>query len=191
MMTVAINTLETGQVWMDHKNELAAFIRSKVKDKTEAEDILQEVFIKIHLHLKSLSHRQHLKAWVYQIARNVVWDHYRKQKYFASPDQIVQVPEEAYEKYNGSLNCLGSFISKLPEKYRQAVILSDLKQIEQTRLAVKWNISYSAAKSRVQRARQMLRKYFSECCNIIHDKYGHIISHEPKSNCRCSGAGAC
>jgi RNA polymerase sigma-70 factor (ECF subfamily) len=183
--------IRTQQIWTDYKEELFAFIRSRVKNKMEAEDILQEVFIKVHLHLKSLKDQQRLIAWLYQVSRNAIQDYYRKQRNFVSIDNMEPRQEETNTKNKEFLTCMLPFINKLPAKYKEALVFSDLKQMKQTQLADKLKISYSGLKSRVQRARQMLHAYFSECCTIVNDKYGNIVSHESRGHCSCDGAASC
>ena len=59
--------------------------------------------------------------------------------------------------------------------YKESLILSDLEGLSQKELAAKLNISYTGAKSRVQRARQMLKASILKCCNYKFDKFGNII----------------
>jgi RNA polymerase sigma-70 factor (ECF subfamily) len=182
------NTITTEQVWQDFKDGLKGFILSKVKNEDVADDILQETFIKVHLNLRSLKDETRLKSWIYQITRNTIQDAFRKQQ-FSLDVKRVDVPDENdskdLEKFQ---SCMMPFINKLPEKYREALVLSDLNRIGQTDLARQLNISYSGAKSRVQRARQLLHSYLTECCDITADKYGNIVSHIPKGRCLCAAA---
>jgi RNA polymerase sigma-70 factor (ECF subfamily) len=178
--------MTTEQIWNDHGTKLERFIRSKVKDENKAQDILQDVFIKIHLQLGTLKDESRLTSWVYQITRNAVQDHFRKQRFFLDPDEFEVTEEKDNTETGKFLNCMMPFINRLPEKYQQAIILSDLNGLSQLRLAEKLKISYSGAKSRVQRARQLLHSYFTKCCDIKSDKYGNIISHIPKSKCLCN-----
>src|ERR1700741_3304210 len=174
-METTLNNTSTEQIWTDYKSELELFIRSRVKDKVSAQDILQEVFVKIHLHLHSLKDQRHLVSWLYKVARNVIQDYYRKQRIFLDVDKIEPMPEEMSPRNREFLACMLPFINKLPAKYKEAIIFSDIKLMEQTLLADRLKLSYSGAKSRVQRARKLLHTYFSECCDIVSDKYGNIV----------------
>ena len=70
----------TEDIWLNFGNKLKSFIKSKVQNETIAEDILQETFIKIHSNIDKLEDNTKIQAWVYQITRNVIADHFRKTK---------------------------------------------------------------------------------------------------------------
>jgi RNA polymerase sigma-70 factor (ECF subfamily) len=167
-----------------YHRKLYAFIRSKVKDTETASDLLQETFLKAQLNLSGLKDQTKLESWLYQIARNMISDFFRKQKNFSGP-----LPEVAEEPADENINqhftaCLSSFIHRLPQKYKEAVRMADLENMNQGELAKKLNISYSGAKSRIQRGRALLKSYMLQCCDIVSDKYGNIISEEVKSSCK-------
>lgn len=171
-------------LWNEFNKELQRFIISKVKDKDISNDILQDVFMKIHLKIDTLKDPVHAKQWAYQITRNTVNDHFWKQK-FAIDIDTLDIPEEidlnnsTYQFYN----CLKSFITQLPQKYKEAITLTELQNVDQLSLAKRLKISYSGAKSRVQRGREILRKKFYACCPVSIDKYGNVVSFMQKSNC--------
>lgn len=178
--------LTTEQAWEHHGKELKGFIISRVKDPDTTEDILQEVFVKVHLNLHTVKNEDRLRAWIYQVTRNAIQDHFRKQR-FSLDIEKIDLPAEAEDTNESALaGCMQPFIEKLPEKYREALIFSDLKNVSQKKLAEKFSISYSGVKSRVQRARQLLQSYFTDCCEISTDKYGNVISHAPKRKCLCA-----
>ncbi|MBK9257549.1 MAG: RNA polymerase sigma factor SigZ [Saprospiraceae bacterium] len=168
----------TGELYNQFHSELEIFIIKKVKDKVVAQDILHDVFIKIHLHLNTVRDHTKLNGWIYQLTRNTINDYYRK----------LVVSEEATEISNGEnesdINsqfglekCLMPFIDRLPKKYKEALILTEINGLSQTQFAKHLNISYSAAKSRVQRARIKLKSIFTNCCQIQADSYGNILSY--------------
>ena len=76
-------------------------------------------------------------------------------------------------------------LTTLPAKYREALELIELENLSQLDLAKRLNISYSGAKSRVQRARQMLKEKMDESYNIQLDKYGNVLVCENKTPCSC------
>lgn len=169
----------TETLYQQFHQELEYFILSRVKDQALAKDILQDVFIKIHLNLHTIKDYSKLKSWIYQLTRNTITDYYRKHK---STEDIAgiqtDITESNLQSEQALENCVTPFISQLPPKYREALILTDIKGHSQTELAAQLNISYSAAKSRVQRARQKLRTLFTDCCRIHTDRYGNVLSYE-------------
>jgi RNA polymerase sigma-70 factor (ECF subfamily) len=88
-------------IWDHFCCRLLAFIHSRVSDAADAEDILQEVFLRIHRHLCCLPDADKLDAWVYQITRNLIIDHYRRRKELAEiPESLpaeADIPEEDAE----------------------------------------------------------------------------------------------
>ena len=70
--------METTIIWNEFSDSLKGFIISKVKDHHIANDLLQEVFIKIHLNIDSLQKQESLKSWIYTITSNVIKDYYKK-----------------------------------------------------------------------------------------------------------------
>src|SRR5204863_10154325 len=65
-------------IWNEVASQLRSFIRSRVRNHATAEDILQDVFLKIHQKLPSLRVSERLDAWVWRITRNTIADHFRK-----------------------------------------------------------------------------------------------------------------
>lgn len=176
----------TTTIWEEFHKQLFGFINKRVKDKDIAHDILQDVFVKIHLKLDTLTDEEKLTSWVYQITRHSILDHFKKQKIqTAIPESLADIQEE--KTFNTEMNkCLSPMIEQLPNDSKEAIMETELGKLSQKEYAEKLGISYSGAKSRVQRARKQLHSLFNECCRIESDKYGNVIEHECKTNCGCS-----
>lgn len=178
--------IDSEKAWISLRQELKGFVRSKVKDKSASEDILQDVFIKMHTNLHRLKDKTRLRSWVYQITRNTITDYFRKEKSFADLEKVNPVIAGEDENLSESFaSCLTPMVEKLPGKYKEALKKADFENISQLELAKELKLSHSGAKSRVQRARQLLKKLFTDCCDIVSDKYGNIVSHEPRGRCGC------
>lgn len=166
------------QTYRDLRAELKSFIYKRVNDSSAAEDILHDVFLKAHTGINTLKDTSRLNGWIYSIARNTIIDHYRTRKVTANIDDydIEDETEEAtvLKKLEPSVR---SLVRQLPPAYREAIVLVDFKGISQVALAEKLGISVSAIKSRVQRARKMLKDLFLECCHFELDKSGKVIDH--------------
>ena len=80
-----MNTSE--KVWQEYHPRLRAFVKSRIPDDMTADDVLQNVFLKMHTGLASLKDATKLQSWLYQIARNAIIDYYRSQK------PTVEIPE--------------------------------------------------------------------------------------------------
>src|SRR5688572_29274524 len=68
---------DTQQIWSEFADRLRAFITRRVGSAADAEDILQDVFLRIHRHADSLQRRERLVSWLFQITRNAIADYYR------------------------------------------------------------------------------------------------------------------
>jgi RNA polymerase sigma-70 factor, ECF subfamily len=169
----------------DHHNELKGFIYSRVKNREVTNDLLQDVFIKVHLNLPSLKEETSVRSWIYSITNNIIIDYFRKQKSERGKLSDTALISEDEERVNDMSVCVLPMVNKLPSRYKQALLDVEIARKSQKEFAHQLKISYSGAKSRVQRAREMLRKEFENCCKIVADKYGNIISGEPKNSCEC------
>ena len=81
----------------------------------------------------------------------------------------------ANEPYRLSGRYLRAVIEGLPPKYREALTLVDLGGKSQKEVAEALGVSYSGMKSRVQRAREMLKRAILDCCAYEFDKYGNVV----------------
>src|ERR1700719_2570676 len=148
--------ITTENVWEAFSTNLKQFILKRVADEDNAEDILQEVFVKIHTRIHTLRDEEKLPGWIYQIARNAIYDYYRAQKaILALPDTPFFLTEEmpGENVIEELLPCITDMVNRLPAEYRQALILTEYEGLSQKELGERLGISYSGAKSRVQRAR--------------------------------------
>ncbi len=164
-------------IWQDLHQELQKFIQSKVKNTTVSEDILQEVFVKIQLKVHTLKDCSKLTSWVYQITRNTITDYFRKQKRssFTSIEELELLAEEEEPFFEGLTNCINGKINELPDKYKEALLLTVFKDYSQKELAEYLGISYSGTKSRVQRAKEKVKGLVADCENVETDDSGNIL----------------
>lgn len=173
----------TTRVWQEYHSRLRAFTRRRISDDAATEDILQDVFLKVHSSLASLKDDTKLKSWLYQIARNAIVDYCRSQKPSVDvPEWFPQPETDPGEKITQELaECLQPMIQLLPKKYREAIILSELKGLTQKEVAKVQGISLSGAKSRVQRGRALLKKMLANCCRLEFDHSGRLCDYEHKN----------
>ena len=70
----------TKTIWEEFRDSLKGFISARVQNKDDAEDILQDVFFKIHKKIDTLKDESRLPSWIYQITRHSIIDYYRSTK---------------------------------------------------------------------------------------------------------------
>lgn len=179
---------KTERIWEDFSDQLRQFIRNRIKDDALAEDLLQDVFVKIHSRVDTLQDMTKIRGWLYQIARNTVIDHYRRHKPLAAlPDSLVPEEEGTEDTPHQEIaSGLKGLAEELPEKYAQAILLTEFQGLTQKELAQQLGISVSGAKSRVQRARQMIKDLLMHCCHFEFDRYGTIIDFHSITCCCCA-----
>jgi len=170
--------METQKIWNRFNEEVYFFVLKKVKNETAANDIFQNTFLKIHKNLHQLKEEEKVKAWVFQITRNEIANHFKNESKYIAPikenDTVISEKNEAY-------CCFDKFINDLPTIYREPVELVYLKGKKQQEAAEILNISLANVKARIRRSKDILKEKFSECCKYEFDKNGSLIG-EP--NCQ-------
>jgi RNA polymerase sigma-70 factor (ECF subfamily) len=189
--------LSTDSIWANLSSDLRRFIRRRVSDDHDADDLLQETFVRVHRKIGTLQEADRLTAWVYQIARNVIHDHHRK-----AANATVAIadtdPADDLQDDSGHLRCRGAdwleeMIRSLPDGYREAVQWSEIEGVSQQEIADRQGISLSGAKSRVQRGRVMLKDILEKCCHFEFDRRGNKMDFDPKPDRKvcCVGSEVC
>lgn len=171
-------------LWQEHKNELHNFILKRVKDQDLTNDILQDVLMKVYNFCISKSGVRNIRSWLFQIAHNTIIDHYRKQAKFSDFDKISELENEDQNvAFGEATNYILPMLDFLPEEYAVPLKLADIDNMKQAEIAQKLNLGLSATKSRIQRARQLLKAEFITCCHFETDKQGNLISFDIKDSC--------
>lgn len=175
-------------IWDEFSIPLKAFIKKRINNDQDMEDILQIIFLKIYNNIDILIKIDKSQTWIYTIARNTIIDFYRAQKHDLYIDNLSEDTfcnqQEETSLNNEMAQCLKNMIQYLPDKYKQALILTEYENLPQKELALQLGISVSGAKSRVQRARAMLKEMIINCCIIEQDHRGNIIDYKyKKRNC--------
>jgi RNA polymerase sigma-70 factor (ECF subfamily) len=189
--------MELAEVYTTFRKSLFNYIYGKINNREDAEDILQNVFLKMHTHIETLSDKEKIQNWLYRITRNAVIDYYRskgskKRKLELTEKFPADLEEEAHsDDTKGMDKCVRGFIDKLPDEYRSIIIDSEIKGIPQKELASKYDLQYVTLRSRVQRGRERLHKMFTNCCSIQTDKHGNILEASRNGNCTDSCGPNC
>jgi RNA polymerase sigma-70 factor (ECF subfamily) len=171
-------------IYIEFQKSLKDYIFSKVKNIHLTEDILQDVFLKINDKIDTLKDSDKLKSWIFTIARNSIIDHFRTNKYHLDIDEI-EIPEESPENKSECYHkCLTPFINNLDDKYKDALLSTELGTLSQKDYAEQLGISYSGAKSRVQRAKLQIKDAFISCCMIKKDASGNTFIDDSEE-CTC------
>jgi RNA polymerase sigma-70 factor (ECF subfamily) len=177
----------TQEVWTQFSGRLRGFIARRVAGEADVEDVLQEVFARIHSGLGGLKESEKLEAWLFQVARRAILDHYRSR---TGKRRAAELPEDVAEENTGETitkevaSWLEPMMALIPDGDREVLRLTDLEGLSQKDLAARLGLSVTGAKSRVQRARKRLKDAVLGCCHVEMDRRGNAIDYTRKrSDC--------
>lgn len=174
------------QIWVDYNDTLLKYIKHRVGDQFDAEDILQDVYVRIYKNIDSLKYLEKLESWIYNIAKNAIIDYYRKKK--DTPMEMSYF-ESKYTKddSNNNMNdeisrCIGTMINELPLSQKEAIRQHDIKGKKHKEISKESNISVSSSKMRVHRGKAKLKEILLECCDFEVDTFGNIVDYKLKKD---------
>jgi RNA polymerase sigma-70 factor (ECF subfamily) len=145
-----------------YRNRLMNVIGRMLNSAEEAEDIVQETFLRVYQHRDSFDFKHCFSTWLYTIALNLARNELRKKKKYRFVDifdmQNKEVETAVEAKIPSNLGpALEAAINQLPEKYKTAFILRDIEEMPYDEVARVLSIPLGTVKSRVNRARSILR----------------------------------
>lgn len=182
-------------IWREFHEALLGFINRRVGSRDTAEDILQEVMVRIHRHAAGVERAEAVGAWVHQIARHAIADHYRRARIRREVAAGIDVDEDvagASETEGRDVRaelaaCIAPLLRRLPAGYREALTLTEVEGLTQAEAAARAGLSASGMKSRVQRARRQLKRVLMECCEVELDGRRGVTSYRPRrASCDCA-----
>lgn len=181
--------------WRELRARLHGFVARRVGNPEDAEDVVQDVFVRMQRNIDSLSFAERLDAWAFRIARNAVADHYRSR---GRRDLTGEAASKAIEGLGAEptsdaraemAHCVGPMVQGLPDDYRRAIELTELEGMTQAAVAERLGLSVSGAKSRVQRGRARLRAMLLRCCEVETDRRGRVVAFETRESEGCASCG--
>jgi RNA polymerase sigma-70 factor (ECF subfamily) len=178
---------EARGAWKELEQRLRPYLARRVVSAADIDDLLQDIFVRLHQGLADLRDDERFGGWVYRVAHSAVVDHARKRARTldaGAADDVAanKVPDVREDPVQSDLGeCVALFVSRLPSPYRAAITLTELEGLTQREAAEMLGISLSGLKSRVQRGREKIRHMFEECCEISVDCRGRVIECEPRA----------
>lgn len=167
--------------WSVCEGELLGYLRHRVGHIEDAEEVLQEVFIKAMRQGEQFCDVDNPRAWLFQVARNALADRLRvSREYVALPDDLVDPPQDIPLPVDDLSQCLPRVLSELSEEDRFAIVFCDMDGKSQQALAERLDLSLSGAKSRLQRARLRLKQRIEIACQVRFDESGAVCCFTPR-----------
>lgn len=167
---LVVNTLKGdtdsfSQLVQNNQNRLYGFLLKMTYSKEDAEEIMQEVFIRAYNYLYKYDNRWSFSSWLYRIAVNTFKTEYKKKKrsnmidyYDQLPEELCSIdncPESVYEMKEHYREIL-AMIYELKEEQKLAFLLKNVQGFSYKEVGDILGISAEAAKMRVQRAKEAL-----------------------------------
>jgi RNA polymerase sigma-70 factor, ECF subfamily len=197
--------LSTDTAWAELHSNIRGFVARRVRQPADVDDIVQQVFLRVHQALPTLRDADKLPAWIYQTTRHTIVDYYR------APAQRREVPsgtgidvvadeqpgdatidDEEEFALQELARCLDPLMKRLGVADQEALRLIEFDGLTQVEAAGRLGLSVSGMKSRVQRARMHLRSAFEDCCRIALDRRGGVLGYEGRrdqcGSCGCAAA---
>jgi RNA polymerase sigma-70 factor (ECF subfamily) len=156
-----------------------SFVYKYVDNKEEAEDITQEVFLKMWRNIKKFDQQKNFKTWIFIIARNSVIDHFRKKKEIPFSKfenykeegmiikDMIDTPFESFLNRFDIIKEIDSALNKLHSRYSKILFLRYKDGFTFKEIAKKLGESLNTIRSRHRRALIQLKKILIEA-NIFH-----------------------
>ena len=180
-------------VFHEYQRPIFNYLLRMTQNTDLAEDLTQETFVRVYRGLSNFRGGAKLSTWIYRIATNVSFDHFRskssrQENVTVSMDDIVAdktgipnkdsaPPEQAVTQSEMSA-CVQRFIRDLPLNYRAVIILSDLQGLKNREIADVLDVSLDTVKIRLHRARKKLRAALNLGCDYYHDERNILVCEE-------------
>jgi len=172
------------KTWEDLNKHLLFFIKKRIKNKEDAEDILQDVYIKLHKNIDALTDEEKLVSWIYQITRNTINDCYKKcyrLKKVEFEEYHIELTQEEEENLNDEiLISMKKIIEELPKDSKELIKLYEFEDMSHKEISKKLEIKENTSKSRLKRAKEKLKNQLDECCVFQIDKFGNVLDYRKK-----------
>ena len=190
------NELEFSSIYDQFYEKIHRYLERMV-GKNEAEDLTQEVFLKIDKGLKDFEGKSSLSTWVYRIATNSALDKIRRRPSYQEKMSLDTVNDRAGQEpvdieatslsaereaiRNEMTECIREFVDRLPTNYQTIIVLSEMKDLKNQQIADILGISLDTAKIRLHRARARLKTEFEGGCDFYHNQDGELACDRKKS----------
>lgn len=183
--------MEFQEIYKEFYPKIVRYLNKLLDNKDEAEDLTQEVFIKVNSGLKNFEGRSKLSTWIYKIATNTANDYFRSVSYLKGTrqtlsgefleenkeDRNVWTGEQAtnsdkiLEKKEMS-DCIKRYVGDINISYKTIFILSEYEGLKNREIADILGLSLDTVKIRIYRARTQLKKKMEKGCEISHEENG-------------------
>lgn len=168
---------------------VARYLRYLVRDSTEAEDLVQETFVRAHQQLSTLRDAAALTGWLYQIATHVSIDRLRQRARTVHRQVDTPIEELAIAEARPSpftivqqaemSQCVQRYVADLTDAHKAVLLLHDVDGLTADEIAQLLQLPLTTVKMRLHRGRRQLEAALKNACAFEHDKRGVFVC-EPR-----------
>jgi RNA polymerase sigma-70 factor (ECF subfamily) len=189
------------RIYEAYHGRVLAYV-TRLIGRDDAEDVTQEVFVRIDRSLGSLADASKLTSWIYAITLNMVRDTIRRRSTTRAdlprgrsglsrgageeasqrspiPDGGSRTPEEAAIR-DEMVACYLGYVEQLPRHYRDVYVLSEFENLSSEEIARQLSVSPGTVKIRLHRARTRLNEELRRNCRCYQNERGELMA-EPKN----------
>lgn len=183
---VSDEALDFSRIYEAYHGKVVAYA-AKLLGRDEADDIAQEVFVKIRRSLSTVSDSSKLTSWIYTITLNTVRDAARRQRpeparrndegdaaFSRLPDPGSRTPEENAIR-NEMVACYLDYVRQLPPHYQEVYIRSEFEDLTSEEIARRLSLSVGTVKIRLHRARTRLNGELRRNCRCYYNERGELM----------------
>jgi RNA polymerase sigma-70 factor, ECF subfamily len=176
------NDLDFEQVYAMFQPKIYRYL-TRLIGTIEAEDLTQEVFIRVDNSLNTLRNQSQISTWIYKIATNAALDRMRSSSFKREVTEKPSAIEADLHSKNGCSDnnpfsieeqvirkemnkCIQQCITSLPENLRTILVLSDVEGLRNSEIAEILGLNLSTVKIRLHRAKASLKQVLLANCNF-------------------------
>lgn len=182
--------LDFASIFSEYREKIHRYVLGLLRDSAEADDILQETFVRARAKLSTLEEQSKLSPWLYRIATNLCYDRFRhvtsrpQQQPFeqgSESDPSLQILDQETPRLDKVFEqkemgtCVQAYIDELTDGYRAVILLHDLEGLTNPEIAEMLGCSLATAKIRLHRARTKLRAALADACRFSQDERGVTV----------------
>jgi RNA polymerase sigma-70 factor (ECF subfamily) len=186
-------SLDFEEIFREYRGPIYNYLLRMTQNQAEAEDLTQETFVRVHRSLPTFRGEASLSTWLYRIATNVSFDHFRRRttrqaetalslekiEFYEDRDSNTPPSPEQFAARSEMSACVQAFVQRLPPDQRVVLVLKDLQGLKNREIAEVLDCSLATVKIRLHRARTKLREALNAGCNFTYDERNVFVC-EPK-----------
>ncbi len=187
-LPTAVTELEL--LFAQHRQRLGRYVQSMLRDRAEAEDLLQEIMLRAHRGFGDLRETEASATWLFRIATHACLDHLRARARRpvidggADPDALDDAGDDpitlqATIEQREMSECVQRFLVALPDDYRSVIMLTEIEGLSGPEISELLGVPLTTVKMRLHRARRMLQEELEAGCSLGCNERGVIVC-EPK-----------